>query len=150
MCHFFSITFDCHLQNSTQVSTTSISSAELSRLLTTTTLCQSQSHIATDGQSISKSWCRAPSGADDQIFITAWQLRSCFCGAPSLTRGRVCLAMQRLAKQTCFLCGPFQGYITPVTNIVVFIFYFYFYYFYYRNKNYYICNWRYIALEWTA
>jgi hypothetical protein len=31
---------------------------------------QSQSHIATDGQSISKSWCRAPYGAHDQIFIT--------------------------------------------------------------------------------
>jgi hypothetical protein len=31
---------------------------------------QSQSHIATDGQSISKSWCRAPSGDHDQIFIT--------------------------------------------------------------------------------
>jgi hypothetical protein len=30
----------------------------------------SQSHIATDGQSASKSWCRAPSGAYDQIFIT--------------------------------------------------------------------------------
>jgi hypothetical protein len=26
----------------------------------------------------------------DQIFISVWQLRSCFCGAPSLTRGRVC------------------------------------------------------------
>jgi hypothetical protein len=31
---------------------------------------QSQSHIATDGQSVSKSWCQAPSGAHDQIFIT--------------------------------------------------------------------------------
>jgi hypothetical protein len=31
-----------------------------------------QSHIATDGQSVSKSWCRAPSGAHDQIFITVW------------------------------------------------------------------------------
>jgi hypothetical protein len=30
---------------------------------------QSQSHTATDGRSISKSWCRAPSGAHDQIFI---------------------------------------------------------------------------------
>jgi hypothetical protein len=30
----------------------------------------SQSHIATDGQSVSKSWCQAPSGAHDQIFIT--------------------------------------------------------------------------------
>ena len=32
--------------------------------------CQSQSHIATDGQSVSKFWCQAPSGAHDQIFIT--------------------------------------------------------------------------------
>jgi hypothetical protein len=31
---------------------------------------QSQSHIATDGQPVSKSWCRAPSGAHDEIFIT--------------------------------------------------------------------------------
>jgi hypothetical protein len=51
----------------------------------------SQSHIATDGQSISKSWYRGPSGAHVQIFITLWRLPSCFCGAPSLTRGRVCL-----------------------------------------------------------
>jgi hypothetical protein len=31
-----------------------------------------------------------PSGAYDQIFITVWQLRVCWCGAFSLTRGRVC------------------------------------------------------------
>jgi hypothetical protein len=30
-----------------------------------------------------------PSGAQDQIFITVRQLRVCWCGAPSLTRGRV-------------------------------------------------------------
>jgi hypothetical protein len=42
-------------------------------------------------QSVSQSWCRAPSGAHDQIFITVWQLRSCLCGALSLTKGRVCL-----------------------------------------------------------
>jgi hypothetical protein len=63
-----------------------------SLLLLNTTACQCQSqshsHIATDGRSVSKSWCRAPFGAHDQIFITVWQLR--FCGAPSLTRGRVC------------------------------------------------------------
>jgi hypothetical protein len=35
---------------------------------------QSQSNIATDGQSASKSWCQAPSGAHEQIFITVWQL----------------------------------------------------------------------------
>jgi hypothetical protein len=29
-----------------------------------------QSHITTDGQSVSPSWCRAPSGAHDQILIT--------------------------------------------------------------------------------
>jgi hypothetical protein len=33
-------------------------------------LSQSQSQIPTDGQSVSKSWCRAPCGAHDQIFIT--------------------------------------------------------------------------------
>jgi hypothetical protein len=52
---------------------------------------QSQSHVATDDQSVSKSWYRAPFGAHDQIFISVWQVRSCFRGAPSLTRGRVCL-----------------------------------------------------------
>jgi hypothetical protein len=46
---------------------------------------------------VSKSWCRAPSGAHDQIFITVWQLWSCFCGAPSLTRGQVCLFYMLLA-----------------------------------------------------
>jgi hypothetical protein len=43
---------------------------------------QSQSHIATDGrsvgQSVSKFWCRAPTRAHDEIFITVWQLWSCF------------------------------------------------------------------------
>jgi hypothetical protein len=32
-----------------------------------------------------------PSGAYDQIFITVTQLRVCWYGPPSLTRGRVCL-----------------------------------------------------------
>jgi hypothetical protein len=32
-----------------------------------------------------------PSGANDQIFITVSQLRVCWCGAPSLTRGWVCV-----------------------------------------------------------
>jgi hypothetical protein len=31
-----------------------------------------------------------PSGAYDQIFITVRQLRVCWCGAPSLTKGQVC------------------------------------------------------------
>jgi hypothetical protein len=37
---------------------------------------QSQSHIATDGQSVCLSWCRAPSGAHDQILVTVLQLLS--------------------------------------------------------------------------
>jgi hypothetical protein len=32
-----------------------------------------------------------PSGSQDQIFITVKQLQACWCGAPSLTRGQVCL-----------------------------------------------------------
>jgi hypothetical protein len=43
----------------------------------------------TVGQS-GPSWCRAPDGAHDQILVTVWLLRSCPCGAPPLTKGRVC------------------------------------------------------------
>jgi hypothetical protein len=66
---------------------------------------KSQSQIATDGQSVSKSWCRAPSAAHDPIFITLWQLRSCFCGVPSLTRGRVCLSYMMLVVASVVLLG---------------------------------------------
>jgi hypothetical protein len=31
---------------------------------------ESESHIATDGYSVSRSWCRAQFGVQDQIFIT--------------------------------------------------------------------------------
>jgi hypothetical protein len=73
------------------------------------TISQSQSHIATDGQSISKSWCRALSGAHDQIFITLWQLGSCFCGARSLTRGRVCLLYMLALASAVFLGSESLG-----------------------------------------
>jgi hypothetical protein len=67
---------------------------------------QTQSHVATDGQSFSKSWCRALSGAHDQIlFITVWQLRSCFCGAPSLMRRRVCFLYMLLALASAVFLG---------------------------------------------
>jgi hypothetical protein len=68
-------------------------------------LNQSQSCIATDRRSISKSWCRAPTGAHDQIFIIVWPLQSCFCGAPSLTRGRVCLLYMLLVLASAVFLG---------------------------------------------
>jgi hypothetical protein len=41
---------------------------------------KSKSHC--DWWSISKSWCQTPSGAHGQIYITVWQLWSCFVGFP--------------------------------------------------------------------
>jgi hypothetical protein len=72
---------------------------------------QSQSHIATDGQSISKSWRRAP-----QIFITLWQLRSCFLGR-SLWRedGSVFC--------TCYWSSPAQSFSGPSPLDLATIFY---------------------------
>jgi hypothetical protein len=73
-------------------------------------LSQHQSHTATGGKSISKSWCRAPSGAHDQIFITLWQLQCCFCGVPSLTRERICLLYMLLVLASLvFLGSEFLG-----------------------------------------
>jgi hypothetical protein len=51
-------------------------------------VCQSQSHIATDGQSVSMSWCQAQIWDIWPEFY--FKLLSCLFGAPSLTRGRVC------------------------------------------------------------
>jgi hypothetical protein len=59
--------------------------------------CDCQSVGQSVSQSVSQSWCQAESGAHDQIFITVWELRSCYCGAPSLTRGRVCLLSESLS-----------------------------------------------------
>jgi hypothetical protein len=58
----------------------------------------------TDSHSVSKSWCRAPFGAHDQLFITVWQLRS-FLEAPSPTRGRVCLLGMLLALASAVFSG---------------------------------------------
>jgi hypothetical protein len=45
---------------------------------------RSRSHITTDGQSVSSSWCLAPSGAGEQMLhLFEWQLLSLFsCRAP--------------------------------------------------------------------
>jgi hypothetical protein len=52
---------------------------------------KSKSHC--DWRSVSKSWCRA------------YLLRSCSCGAPSLTRGRVCLLYMLLALASVVFLG---------------------------------------------
>jgi hypothetical protein len=52
---------------------------------------QSQSHVTTDGQSVSMSWCHVRFGTCDQILFSVCKLLCCLCGAPSLTRGRACL-----------------------------------------------------------
>jgi hypothetical protein len=46
-----------------------------------------------------------PSGAYDQIFITVRQLRVCWCGALSLTRGWVCRLQLLLALTSAVILG---------------------------------------------
>jgi hypothetical protein len=45
------------------------------------------------------------SAAQDQIFITVRQLRVCWCGAPSLARGRVCRLQLLLALASAVILG---------------------------------------------
>jgi hypothetical protein len=72
---------------------------------------ESESYVTIDGQSASLSWYKAPIGAYDQIFIAVrnteyvWQLRSWLRGAPSLTRGRVCLLYVPLALASAVFLG---------------------------------------------
>jgi hypothetical protein len=56
----------------------------LYRLKKSKLLCQS--HLMTDGLSASLSWCKAPSGAKEQIFVTVRQPRVCWSVASALTR----------------------------------------------------------------
>jgi hypothetical protein len=83
---------------------------------------QSQSHIETDGQSISKSWCRAPSGAHDQIFITLltvmvllfvgrplwWEDGSVFCICCWSLPAQSFLGLSPLVLTTIFYCLRFE------------------------------------------
>jgi hypothetical protein len=60
---------------------------------------QSQNFVTTDGQSVSLSWCQAPIWDLRPIFFphSVWQLRVCWCGAPSLTRGRSVICQSQSA-----------------------------------------------------
>jgi hypothetical protein len=46
-----------------------------------------------------------PFGAYDQIFIIVWQLRVCWFGAPSLTRGRICRLQLLLVLASAVIFG---------------------------------------------
>jgi hypothetical protein len=48
---------------------------------------------------------KPPSGAQDQIFVTIKQLRVCWCGAPFLTRGRICRLQLPLAFASAVILG---------------------------------------------
>jgi hypothetical protein len=60
---------------------------------------QSQSYVMTDGKLVSLSWCQAPFGTQDQIFVAVRQLKVCWCGAHSLMRGWVCRLQLRVLNQ---------------------------------------------------
>jgi hypothetical protein len=71
---------------------------------------RSRSYVTTDGQSASLSRCQAPSGPQDQIYVTFKQLRVCWCGVPSLTGGRVCRLQMLLAVASAVILeSEFHG-----------------------------------------
>jgi hypothetical protein len=71
---------------------------------------QNQSYITTDGQLASLSWNKALIWSLRTDLITVRQFRVCWCGALSLTRGRVCrlqllLALARAVPLGSESCG---------------------------------------------
>jgi hypothetical protein len=75
---------------------------------------KSKSKSCYDRRSVSMSWCQVHSGARDQMLYSVWTLLCCLCGAPSLTRGRICLVSH---FQQCLVhCQRFNIiYIVHVT-----------------------------------
>jgi hypothetical protein len=93
--------------------------------LETATVIKSQSHIATDGQSVSKSFYRAPSRARDQIFTIFGQLRSCFLwGTLSDERTGLCFVYAAGSCQRSLSRVRVPWYSRPFITVS------------------YLCNWR--------
>jgi hypothetical protein len=82
--------------------------------------------ITTDDQSVSLSWCRAPSGAHDQILvlITIWLLLFLFrCRAPPLTERSglsfVLVTWTALVQFSKFAAGPRQHINGPLERNII-------------------------------
>jgi hypothetical protein len=73
---------------------------------------RSWSYFTTDGQSLSMSWW-AHSQTCDQILLPVRRLLSCFCGAPSLTRGR----LLRLTLKSCYDRQPVSQYVLVLSPL---------------------------------
>jgi hypothetical protein len=71
--------------------------------LTVSSSSQSQSYVTTDGQSVFVSSTHlAP---NTRFLLLSDSLRVCWCGAPSLTRGRVCLLQLLLVLASAVILG---------------------------------------------
>jgi hypothetical protein len=67
------------------------------------TLCLSKSK--SESKSLRLTVSQSVSFGVEPIFITLWQLRCCFSGAPPLTRGRVCVLYMLLALASVVFLG---------------------------------------------
>jgi hypothetical protein len=70
-----------------------------------------------DWRPVSMSWCPAFPCSHDQMFVTVWRLLLCLCGAPSLTKGRVCLLSVRVCSILSFVSTHISIYISDVKRI---------------------------------
>jgi hypothetical protein len=66
----------------------------------------SQSYITTNGQSVSLYWCQSLYLGQEQIIVTAIQLRVCWWEAPFLMRGQICRLKLLLVLASAFILGP--------------------------------------------
>jgi hypothetical protein len=71
---------------------------------------ESESHVTTDGQSTSLSWNKAPIWVLRPDFYFSLTVAFCWCGAPSVTRGRVCRLQLLLVLASAVILGSeFRG-----------------------------------------
>jgi hypothetical protein len=72
---------------------------------------QSQSHVTTDGQLASLSWCQAPTWGPKPDFCRC-QFWVCWCEVPSLMRERVCCLQLLLAHANAVILGSESESVT--------------------------------------